>query len=187
MQFVRSIGTKLHDRELFTLYDVPPVQVLSKLRIFQFMQDLIEKNKLKLYCQDWVLKKHLYNNTELRNGHHLNIPFVRTAKMKNMPYSKFPQIYNEIIDIFNSENVKRRMYYLRETLIESYDDFKMCRVRKCKMCTKLNHDIKLTKELKEEKHHRLEELIIRKGILKKERYKKLLSKYHKTVHNNNVH
>ena len=185
LQFVRSTGCKLHHKELFTLYDVPPVEILSKLRIFQFMNDLITKNKLKLYSQDWTLKKHLYNNTELRNGHHLSIPFVFSTKMKNMPYAKFPQIYNEIIDIFNSENIKKRMFHLREHLIESYSDFKLCKEKRCKICSKLSHDIKLSKELKEEKKHRIEELVIQKGLLKKERYKKLLSKYRKTVTNIN--
>ena len=179
--YVRSARSKLHIKELFTLYDVPPIFVLSKLRIFEFMHDLVIKDKLKLYCKEWILKKHLYNNTQLRNGHHMNIPFARSEKMKNMPYVKFPLVYNEIIDVFNSENVKRRFHFLREYMIESYCDFKVCKQRKCSICAKLSHDIKLSRELKEEKRHRIDELVIRKGIRKKERYKKLLSKYRRIV------
>ena len=52
-------------------------------------------------------------------------------------------------------------------MIESYCDFKVCKQRKCSICAKLSHDIKLSRELKEEKRHRIDELVVRKGIRKK--------------------
>lgn len=155
LRFVKCTKTKIHSKQLFMLYNVLPIEILSKLRIFQFMQRIIRQNKLNYFSPDWVLKKDVYKDRPLRNTHHLAIPFVHTEKMRNMPYVTFPLVYNELIDVYNSIEIDKKISCLREKLLKTFNDYNQCITQKCKMCKELNFEIKCAENKKSEKILRL--------------------------------
>ena len=175
LKLVKSTKEKLHYKKLFVLYDVLPIEMLCKLRIFQLMHMLVQSNRLSQFCNEWTFRRDLYKGLNLRNAHHMNIPFTYKQKIKTMPYVTFPEVYNELIDIFQSEDIKMKFNLLRSKLLKNYDD-KSCMKSKCKICYRLNTDIELAELARREKRERRDNLIAIKGLRKKERYAKILKK-----------
>ena len=152
-----------------------PVELLCKLRIFQFMYNIVQNNKLNQFCKAWCFRSDIYDG--LRNAHHLNIPFAPKQSINVMPYVVFPKVYNELIDFFNSPIIEMKIARLRSKLLEAYDDMSCPKVLKCQMCIKLNREIDLCKLKRIEKKERVDNLIAIKGIRKKKRYIQLLKKF----------
>ena len=175
LMYVKSTKEKIHYKKLFILYDVMPVELLCKLRIFQFMYNIVQNNKLNQFCKAWCFRSDIYDG--LRNAHHLNIPFAPKQSINVMPYVVFPKVYNELIDFFNSPIIEMKIARLRSKLLEAYDDMSCPKVLKCQMCIKLNREIDLCKLKRIEKKERVDNLIAIKGIRKKKRYIQLLKKF----------
>ena len=180
VRVIKNIQSFSHTAEHFQALNILPLEKLIDFNIFKFVYNLrfhLDNEEIFPYWQQNITVQSLFNRT-LRSSHKLRIPFVRN-KYQKLPIVKFPLIYNKYIDIFLTFPIKNRWENLKKYLLDEYVAANSCRMKECYVCNRLDDLRGVDEERRKKKISYLKEIIRRKGLQRKERFKTLLKKYEK--------
>ena len=180
VRVIKNIQSFSHTAEHFQALNILPLEKLIDFNIFKFVYNLrfhLDNEEIFPYWQQNITVQSLFNRT-LRSSHKLRIPFVRN-KYQKLPIVKFPLIYNKYIDIFLTFPIKNRWENFKKYLLDEYVAANSCRMKECYVCNRLDDLRGVDEERRKKKISYLKEIIRRKGLQRKERFKTLLKKYEK--------
>ena len=116
VRLVSGKGRFEHTKPLFKNLDILPVPQLIEYNALIFMYSCHNKKANTGAHNSWVRTRDR-NNRDLRNAQDFDFPRARLAMYENMPYLKFPKLWNELEqNIKDSTSISIFKRALREKL-----------------------------------------------------------------------